>query len=40
MAPAVANLPVVQFPHANLNGTQINGNGTYNYTQTTHPTSG
>jgi penicillin-binding protein 1A len=39
MRPAVANLPVVQFPHANLNGTQINGNGTYSYTQSPNPTS-
>jgi penicillin-binding protein 1A len=40
MRPAVANLPLVQFPHANLNGTQINGNGTYSYTQSPNPTSG
>jgi penicillin-binding protein 1A len=38
MGPAVANLPVVQFPHANLIGSQISGNGTYSYSQS--PTSG
>jgi penicillin-binding protein 1A len=31
MGPAVSNLPVVQFPHANLNGSLINGNGTFGY---------
>jgi penicillin-binding protein 1A len=39
MGPAVANLPVVQFPHADLNGTQINGNGAYSYTQSPNPAS-
>jgi penicillin-binding protein 1A len=29
MAPAVAKLPVVNFPHATLNGTIISGTGTY-----------
>jgi penicillin-binding protein 1A len=33
MGPAVGNLPVVQFPQADLNGTEINGDGTYSYSQ-------
>jgi penicillin-binding protein 1A len=33
MGPAVANLPVVNFPEPTLNGTQINGDGTYSYSQ-------
>jgi penicillin-binding protein 1A len=31
MGPAVENLPVVNFPEPDLNGTQINGDGTYSY---------
>jgi penicillin-binding protein 1A len=33
MAPAVANLPVRSFPTPTLTGTQINGDGTYSYSQ-------
>jgi membrane peptidoglycan carboxypeptidase len=33
MGPAVANLPVVNFPSPQLLGTQINGDGTYSYSQ-------
>jgi penicillin-binding protein 1A len=33
MAPAVANLPVVNFPQPTINGTSINGDGTYSYSQ-------
>jgi penicillin-binding protein 1A len=33
MGPAVANLPVVNFPTPTLTGTQINGDGTYAYSQ-------
>jgi hypothetical protein len=31
MGPAVANLPVVNFPTPQLLGTQITGDGTYSY---------
>jgi penicillin-binding protein 1A len=37
MGPAVANLPVVPFPEPTLNGTQINGDGTYSYSQYSSP---
>jgi penicillin-binding protein 1A len=33
MAPAVAKLPVKDFPTPDLNGSLINGNGTYSYSQ-------
>ncbi|HET8751561.1 MAG TPA: transglycosylase domain-containing protein [Gaiellaceae bacterium] len=33
MAPAVANLPVLNFPTPTLTGTEINGDGTYSYSQ-------
>ena len=33
MGPAVANLPVINFPSPQLLGTQINGDGTYSYSQ-------
>jgi penicillin-binding protein 1A len=33
MGPAVANLPVVNFPHPQILGTEINGDGTYSYSQ-------
>jgi penicillin-binding protein 1A len=33
MGPAVANLPVENFPTPTLNGTDINGDGTYSYSQ-------
>jgi penicillin-binding protein 1A len=39
MGPAVANLPVVNFPTPTLNGTQINGDGTYSYSQYSSPYS-
>jgi penicillin-binding protein 1A len=39
MAPAVANLPVVDFPTPNLNGTEINGDGTYSYGYSQYPSS-
>ena len=37
MGPAVANLPVVDFPQPDLTGTQINGDGTYAYSQYSSP---
>jgi penicillin-binding protein 1A len=37
MGPAVANLPVVPFPEPTLDGTQINGDGTYSYSQYSSP---
>ena len=39
MGPAVANLPVRNFPTPTITGTQINGNGTYNYSQYSSPYS-
>ena len=40
MGPAVANLPVEQFPQANLNvGSVINGNGTYGYSNSPYYTT-
>ncbi|HEU5215640.1 MAG TPA: transglycosylase domain-containing protein [Gaiellaceae bacterium] len=38
MAPAVANLPVLNFPQPSLVGTSINGDGTYSYSQYSSPT--
>jgi penicillin-binding protein 1A len=38
MGPAVANLPVENFPTPTLNGTPINGDGTYAYSQYSSPT--
>jgi penicillin-binding protein 1A len=38
MGPAVANLPVQNFPQPTLNGTLINGDGTYSYSQ--YPSTG
>jgi penicillin-binding protein 1A len=38
MGPAVANLPVVNFPQPSLVGTSINGDGTYSYSQYSSPT--
>jgi penicillin-binding protein 1A len=37
MGPAVANLPVLPFQEPTLNGTQINGDGTYSYSQYSSP---
>ncbi|MFL5915739.1 MAG: transglycosylase domain-containing protein [Gaiellaceae bacterium] len=39
MGPAVENLPVVPFPTADLNGTQITGDGTYSYGYSQYPSS-
>jgi penicillin-binding protein 1A len=39
MGPAVANLPVENFPTPILNGTAINGDGTYSYSQYSSPYS-
>ena len=39
MGPAVANLPVENFPTPTLNGTEINGDGTYSYSQYSSPYS-
>jgi penicillin-binding protein 1A len=39
MAPAVANLPVLQFPTPDITGTQINGDGTYSYGYSQYPSS-
>ncbi|HET9116141.1 MAG TPA: transglycosylase domain-containing protein [Gaiellaceae bacterium] len=39
MGPAVANLPVRNFPTPTITGTQINGDGTYSYSQYSSPTS-
>jgi hypothetical protein len=33
----VANLPVLPFQEPTLNGTQINGDGTYSYSQYSSP---
>ena len=37
MGPAVANLPVVNFPEPSFTGTAINGDGTYSYSQYSSP---
>jgi penicillin-binding protein 1A len=39
MGPAVENLPVVNFRTPDLNGTQINGDGTYSYSYSQYPSS-
>jgi penicillin-binding protein 1A len=39
MGPAVANLPVVNFPTPSITGTEINGDGTYSYSQSSSPFS-
>ena len=39
MGPAVVNLPVENFPTPTLNGTEINGDGTYSYSQYSSPYS-
>jgi penicillin-binding protein 1A len=39
MGPAVANLPVKNFPTPTITGTQINGTGTYSYSQYSSPYS-
>jgi penicillin-binding protein 1A len=39
MGPAVGNLPVLQFPTPTITGTQINGDGTYSYSQYSSPYS-
>jgi penicillin-binding protein 1A len=39
MGPAVENLPVVPFRTPDLNGTQINGDGTYSYSYSQYPSS-
>jgi penicillin-binding protein 1A len=37
MGPATAGLPVVNFPTPTITGTQINGDGTYSYSQYSSP---
>jgi penicillin-binding protein 1A len=39
MSPAVENLPVIPFPTPDINGTQINGTGTYYSGYTPYPSS-
>jgi penicillin-binding protein 1A len=39
MGPAVENLPVVPFPTADINGTQITGDGTYSNSYSQYPSS-
>ncbi|HJQ51332.1 MAG TPA: transglycosylase domain-containing protein, partial [Gaiellaceae bacterium] len=39
MGPAVENLPVENFPTPDLNGTEINGDGTYSYGYSQYPST-